>query len=169
VWFKRKPKPDPTEATREMRDMALRVEPAELGLTPTPERPHVWGVLMETGYPDAVASLVALADGTTSLYFSNGGGIIGAGEYATVRDAAGAFLSSADAHAARFAPVTDTPLPAVTRVRFYVRSFGGLLGAEADEEALGRGRHPLSPVFHAGQAVITAMREATERRETNES
>jgi hypothetical protein len=39
----------------------------------------VFGVLMETGYPEAVMSLPALSDGTASLYFSNGGGIIGAG------------------------------------------------------------------------------------------
>ena len=42
----------------------------------TPEMPVVWGVVMETGYPEAVVTLVSLGDRTTSLYFSNGGGII---------------------------------------------------------------------------------------------
>lgn len=36
------------------------------------------GALMESGYPKAVATLVTLFDGTTSLCFSTGGGIIGA-------------------------------------------------------------------------------------------
>ena len=40
----------------------------------------VLAVLMETGYPEAVATLAAVMDGSASLYFSNGGGIIGGGE-----------------------------------------------------------------------------------------
>jgi hypothetical protein len=33
---------------------------------------------------------------------------------------------------------------------------------EVMEEDLGRNLHPLSPVYHAGHAVITAIREASE-------
>ena len=39
---------------------------------------RVLALLMETGYPEAIATLVGLGDGTTSMYFSNGGGTIGA-------------------------------------------------------------------------------------------
>jgi hypothetical protein len=73
MWFRRKPKPDPTQTVRALREQALGVGAAELGLVATTERAHVWGVLMETGYPEAVATLVALGDGTTSLYFSRRG------------------------------------------------------------------------------------------------
>jgi hypothetical protein len=45
----------------------------------------ILALLMETGYPEAVATLVAVADGTSSLYFSNGGGFIGVGTPAGVR------------------------------------------------------------------------------------
>jgi hypothetical protein len=47
-------------------------------------------------------------------------------------------------------------------VRFYVRTFTGTFVGEADEQDLGYNRHALSPVFHAGHAVITAVREASE-------
>jgi hypothetical protein len=40
-----------------------------------------WAILMETGLADACYTLVAVADGSASLYFSNGGGIIGGGEH----------------------------------------------------------------------------------------
>lgn len=40
--------------------------------------------------------------------------------------------------------------------------FGGLPNLPAGEEDLGYGRHRLSPVFHAGHAVITAIRELSE-------
>ena len=116
---------------------------------------------METGYPIAVASLVAIADGTTSLYLSNGGGVIGAGAHKKVRDASARFIALVDAHADDFT-VTDThPLPKLGRVRFYVRTFDDVRTLEADERELGEGRHALSQVFHAGHAVIAAVREAS--------
>jgi len=164
VWFRRKPKPDPADNFRALREQALRVDAAALGLVASPTRAHVWGVLMETGYPEAVVTLVTLAEGTTSLYFSNGGGVIGAGEHASVRAAGDALLSAAEAHLAGFTPAEATPLPELGRVRFYVRTFGGTLGAEAEERALGERRHPLAPVFHAGHALIAAVRQATEGR-----
>jgi hypothetical protein len=163
-WFSRKPKADPADVIRGLRDMVLTVDPATLNLTPTAGRPHVWGVLMETGYEDATASLVAFADGTTSLYFSNGGGIIGAGEHAAVREASEGLLSAAESHVGRFAPVPDAALPAPGRVRFLVRTFNGTLGAEAAEADLGAGAHPLSAVFFAAHGVITAIRETTPAR-----
>ena len=52
------------------------------------------GGLMETGYPRAVATLVVVADGSTSLYLSNGGGTIGAGQHARVRSASAEFMRS---------------------------------------------------------------------------
>lgn len=160
-WFRRKPKATPAEVARDLRDKALSVEAATLGIQPTRERHRVWGALMDTGYPEGVATLVTLADGTASLYFSGGGGVIGGGAHETIRAAVLTFLEVAEAHLAGLSPTIETPLPSVGRVRFYVRTFEGTLTGEAGEEDLGEGRHPLSPVFHAGHAVITAMREAT--------
>ena len=161
MWFRRKPKSDPAGAVRGLRQQALTVDAAQLGVAPTATRAHVWGVLMETGYPEAVATLVALADGTTSLYFSNGGGVIGAGEHSAVRAASETLLSTAEEHLGELAPAVGTPLPEVGRVRFYVRTFKGTVGAEAKEEDLGEGRHILSPLFHTAHSVITAVREAS--------
>ena len=113
---------------------------------------------METGYPKAVASLVAFVDGTTSLYFSSGGGMLGAGTHESVRKASTMFLRFANEHVAKFAPASDYPLPEKGRVRFYVHTFDGVLTAERDEQDLGHQRDPLWPVFHAGHAVIAAIR-----------
>lgn len=164
MWFHRKPKRDPSEVARNLRKQALGVDAATLGLRPTTWHARVWGIIMETGYPDGVASLVAFAEGSASLYFSGGGGIIGAGEHAAVREATQAFLQEADRHLAGFLPTAETPLPAVGRVRFYLRTFDGTLGGESSERDLADNRHPLSPVFYSGQSVITAMRRVTESR-----
>jgi len=115
---------------------------------------------METGYPEAVASLVAFADGSVSLYFSNGGGVIGAGGHQVVRDAADGFLEAAEACCSQLQAAPDAPLPATGRTRFYVRTFAGTVTAEVDEQELGEGHHSLSPLFYAAHEVITRVREA---------
>ncbi len=85
-----------------MRDRALGMTPADLGLAPSAARPHVFCAVMETGYEEGVATLVAVADGSVSLYFSKGGGVIGGGSHESVRGAAAAFLDAAEAFLPRF-------------------------------------------------------------------
>jgi hypothetical protein len=158
VWWRKKEKPSPAEMFRDMRERALSVTPTELGLLPSSDRPRVWAILMETGYETAASSLVVIADGSTSLYFSNGGGMIGCGEHAPVREAGARLLAAAEAHFELLTRVADTRLPEVGRVRFYARTFDGIVGAEGGEVDLGENRHPLSPLFMAGHDVITAIR-----------
>lgn len=142
-----------------LRDAALGLQPDRVGLRPTAEHPRVWQVFMEMTRPQGVvASLVVVADGSVSIYTNTGGGILGAGEHEAVRASAGPFLRRVEAHLSEFVPATSTPLPQSGRVRFYVKTFDGLLTAEASEEDLNSDRHPLSPVFDAGHDVITAVR-----------
>jgi len=156
---------DPAATSRKLRDMALSVTAADLKLEPIEARPRVWGVLMELGYAEAVATLAVFADGSASLYISTGGGVIGAGEHKPVREEAEKLLSVTETHVADFERADETPYPKPGRVRFYVRTFQTMLTAEADEQDLGKLRHKLGPVFHAGHAVITQMRLMSERRD----
>ncbi len=116
---------------------------------------------METGYDEAVATLVVIADGTTSLYFSNGGGIIGAGQHVPVQKASSEFLTNVAGVSTRLTPTTDFPLPKRGRVRFYLLSGEGIQTAEASEQDLGHNRHELSAIFHKAHKVIAAVRENT--------
>jgi hypothetical protein len=154
--------PDAVATSRKLRDQALSVTAWDLNLEPIAARPDVWGVLMELGYPQAVATLAAFADGSTSLYVSTGGGVIGAGERKAVREEADRFLTVVQQHIEGFEPTDETPLPSAGRVRFYVRTFQSTLTAEVEDAPLARGTHKLSPVFQAGHAVITQMRLLSE-------
>lgn len=158
MWFRRRKRV--ANPVLELRSRMLAARAAELGLAPRAAT-EAWGVLMETAYPDAVVTLVALADGTTSLYFSNGGGIIGAGAHESVVAANRSFLELATALAPTLVRVDDTPMPEAGYVVFYVRTVDGTMSGAGVEEDLGKGRHPLSPLFHAGHRVITAIREAS--------
>ena len=90
-----------------------------LNLAKLPEGRRIVAMLMETGIDDSAYSLLATVDGAVSLYFSNGGGIIGAGEHERPRTAAAAFLDLAEHFAARAVPASDTPLPEDRQVIFY--------------------------------------------------
>lgn len=141
----------------QLRQQALTTPPEELEF----ERrwPRVWGSVMELGLPSgAVATLVVYADGTTSLYSSAGGGIVGSGSQRTVRRASDEFMEAATAANRGFADAAESPLPAPGRVRFYLRTTGGLRTAEAGEDELKAGGHALSALYTAGQAVLAQVR-----------
>lgn len=151
--------------SRTLRDKALSVTAAELSLAPTESHLNVWGVLMEIAYPQAVATLAVFADGTSSLYISTGGGVIGAGQHKPVRDESEKFLFAAQGLAEHLEPAEETPFPEPGRVRFYMRTFDDTVTAEATEQDLRSNHHGLGPLFHAGHAVITQMRLISERRD----
>ncbi len=113
---------------------------------------------METGYPEAIATLVAMADGTTSLYTSNGGGAIGSGEHEAVRTVALAFVNAACEFTSAMQWTDSFPLPPIGYVRFNLITARGNWTAEAPEQDLGYMRHPLSPLFHKGHEVLSAIR-----------
>ncbi|MHC4415713.1 MAG: hypothetical protein ACYS0G_10545 [Planctomycetota bacterium] len=148
------------EIFRDLRGQVLELKATTLGLPP--DAPAPLAVLMETGYPEAVATLVAVADGSASLYFSNGGGIIGGGEHEPVRAACASFIDLAARSGADLPATDEFPLPARGSVRFYVVTTAGVRTAEAVEDDLGHDRHELSPLFHGAQELITAIREHKE-------
>jgi hypothetical protein len=119
----------------------------------------VEGALMDLAYPNGSATLVAMADGTVSMYVSSGGGFLGMGGRPAVRAAAQAFLSAAKTFAAGFSEATSYPLPNPGQVRFFVTAPNSVRASEAiDEQALQAAAHALSPLYAAAQAVITQIR-----------
>jgi hypothetical protein len=152
-----------------LRNMALSLDPRQVGLKPDASRP-VFGILMETVYDDTVVTLVAMGDGSVSLYFSNGGGIIGLGEYDEPQKACFSLLSFAQEFVSQFQSTKDYPLPADGYTSFYFLTAQGVLTATARQPDLENKRNPLSPLFYKAQEVITEARLVDEkrRRELNE-
>jgi hypothetical protein len=119
---------------------------------------------METRYPEAVATLIGVVDGATSLYFSNGGGVIGAGEHPEVAEATRRWLQVCDQQISRLSATSESLPPTAGLTQFVAVTSDGLLSAVAPEHELGAGKHDLSPLFHAGQNVITQIRLLDEKR-----
>ncbi|QNN22435.1 hypothetical protein HED60_09165 [Planctomycetales bacterium ZRK34] len=141
---------------RDLRGQALQLSPDQLGLTIAPNEPVA--ILMEFSVSGNIVTLVCVTDGTTSLYFSNGGGIIGAGEHAAVRAISQKMISAAQEHLADMKQTNDFPLPLAGSVRFYCVTAEGVVTTEVAEEALA-GQHPLSALFRQGHEVIAAIRQ----------
>ena len=119
---------------------------------------------METGFPEGSATLVAMADGSASIYMSSGGGTIGGIAHETIRKAAQQMVQIASQFQPQMKQTTAFPPPQKGETIFYVLTDGGVFSASAVEEELGENRHPLSRLFHAGQAVISEFRLIDECR-----
>ena len=154
------PAPASESTTDDLRAMVLHLAPGEIGIT-AENFPHkVWGVVMETGMDTGYYTLVVLADGTTSLYFSNGGGIIGAGQHAEVKEASRQFIDLGNRMVGFAQPATSTEPPRMGSTKFFFLTFDGLRSYTAAEVELGEERDSLAPLFHAGHAVIASARQA---------
>jgi len=147
----------------DLRNMIFNLNPNEIGLSKKEFGHPVWGMVMETGFPDGSFTLVSLADGTTSLYFSNGGGIIGGGEHENVRGASEYFLSGAQHFYKSASKVSDFPSPSDGEVKFYFLTFDGVLTYSAPEEKQGNEKDELSNFFFAAHGVISELRKIEEK------
>ncbi len=128
----------------------------------------VWAVLMETGHDGAAVTVVAVAEGTASLYFSNGGGMIGLGEHDNVRTAAFALVKGAELQLEHMKKTGKFPVPMPGETIFYVVTPGGVFTYSAKEDDLGNKRDKLSPLFYEGHELITQMRIANERSQADD-
>jgi hypothetical protein len=147
-----------------LRLMALKLKAEEIGLTKNIFPNEVFGILMETGFENGSFTLLVLADGTTSLYFSNGGGIIGAGTHESVKKASKNFLLLANEFRKQTKPTNTFPYPTNQEVRFFLIGRSGVTTYSANENGLGENRDPLSKLFHASHLVITELRQVEEAR-----
>jgi hypothetical protein len=146
----------------ELRRQALHTDPAEYGMEASELFPHVFGVVADMAFPNGIATVLAFADGTTSLYTSTGSGIIGGGGHPQVVRANRVLLRTAEDHLKAFEPDTSEDTPAEGSVTIRLLTFEGRLAITEDENVLGEGHSPASPVFHAVHGVITELRQIDE-------
>jgi hypothetical protein len=154
--------PEPTYL--QLREKLLHLNPSELGLAPSPGSPDVWGVVLELGYEVGSATLVALADGTTSLHYSTGGGLLGRGDYAPVAKASKALVAFAQKYRYQMKTSQEFPLPIAGQVRFVLLAYSGTYAAEALEKSLSTGDNPLASLYQHAQETLRQMRMLAEKK-----
>ena len=116
------------------------------------------GIVMETGHPAGVVSLVVMSDGTVSLFFSKGSAVLGAGAYPGPARAARELAMAAAHFAGQMQPALDLAMPKLGMVNLFVLIDGIVRGASGKETDFGENRSPVSPLFHAAHHVIGEIR-----------
>jgi hypothetical protein len=104
------------------------------------------------------ATVISFETGDASLYLSTGGGIIGGGPHPAVADAARRFVAAARLRLAETARTDGFPRPGRGRDSFYLLTTAGVFAATRSDAALRAGTDPFSPLFGAGQDVLTQLR-----------
>jgi hypothetical protein len=147
---------------RELRQMALSTSATELGLHADAEFPHVYGVLTEFHIGEEIATVVAMRDGTASLYTTSTFGIIGGHGHEAVRKAAVTCTKIAGPFLEDSQPTQDFEYPGAGSIRLYFLTYEGARLAEAGEGEIYRMQHKLTPIFAAAQSVLTELRKVVE-------
>lgn len=153
------PKPGTRKAAfADLRMQALTGTRAAFGLDASATSATPWGVVMETGFPEGSFTLVALSDGSASIYLSSGGGSIGGRAHEAIRRASRAMVDLAAKFQPKSTATNDFPLPKDGQTIFYLLTDAGVFTVSAPEQDLGEERHAWSPLFHAGHDVIGQYR-----------
>lgn len=137
-----------------LRGAVLSLDPSSVGIHPTPDMANVWGLVMDWSLDRGVATIISLADGTTSMYLSTGGGSIGAGAHQAAAAASIKALHIAESMIDDFLPAQNAPVPAPARTALTLLTFSGLRRIEEDNTAFEKGTTRLSVVANAMQDVI---------------
>jgi hypothetical protein len=152
------PKPSPETVYQGLRNMVLCGTRDRFGLAPTSSPIEPWGVVMDWGVSSGTATVMALSDGSASIYLSGGGGYLGGQNQESVRNAALHAIEVAREYPSQMQKTTDYILPATGEIIFHLLTDSGVLTASEKENELRNPGHPLSKLGNAMQNVVTQYR-----------
>ena len=139
------------------RHLMLTSRADELGFADSGEQP--WGVAIDIGFDEATAAtVISLKDGTTSLYTTTGGGILGGGDHEAVATASRGLVAAAAGHVVDVVRRDDTDLPGSGNVTIWLRIGDDRFARTVPEAELMSGESPLASLYATGHEVITQLR-----------
>lgn len=142
-----------------LRSMALEGTRGNFGLPPasTPTQPFV--VVADWGEEKGATTIVAVADGSASVYASNGGGSIGGGQaHPSIHDAAMRAVELAAAVLPQMKRASSFPVAGRGQVAFYAVTDAGVFAATAAQEDVRANRSPFTALGNATQAIAAEYR-----------
>ncbi len=160
---------NPADAGKALRLKALTTSAEKLGFIPDKDYPKVYGVITDWNLGEHTASILAMKDGTGSLYTTSTFGIIGGQAHATVRKAAEECVKVAGQYYEKSTPISNYPYPEQGKVHFFILTHDGVRLCVGDEEGINNGRDQTTPLFAAAQNVLTALRLVTESKMKEET
>ncbi len=155
----------PADIYLDLRTVWFQTKPEDLGITPDPASKVPFAVVMDMGVDGGTTTLGSSIVGDGSLLISTGGGFVGGVEHENVRNASIHFVELSGGFVDRLQLTTELGLPLPGYVKFYVITPGGVYTTgEVSTDTLAGGTHEFSPLFLAGNEVITQIRIASENQ-----
>ncbi len=139
-----------------MRELALSILPAEVGVKPAPHQ--AYAVLLETGLISGSSSLLALIDGHLNLYMSDGGGSLGDSAKADVKASAVEMVEVANKLVSTMKPATSAPVPQTGQVQLFVITPECVYYQTAERAEIEGGKDPLSNIFALGMSAVDLLK-----------
>jgi hypothetical protein len=147
-----------------LRTQALSVTADNLGKA-APDHPQVLGAVVDIPSGEGMASVVAMADGTTSMYTSTGGGTIGAGTHVDVAEKSHALLATLQRSIDVFPFDDRVDLPNDDLVQITIITPSGRRRASVPAAAFwGQEPSTVIDIIVAVQDVITAINQIQSRK-----
>ncbi len=147
-----------------LRDLALQATRSNFGLGSgaTPTQPFV--VITDWGDPQGTTTIIAVADGSASVYRSDGSGSIGGGQaHEAVRAAAIKAVELAAAAQTSMQRATAYPPAERGQVSFYLITDAGVFTATVAQEDLTANRSPYTALAAATKEIETEYRRIERR------
>jgi hypothetical protein len=142
-----------------LRSLVLEGSRANFGLAPGSSPTQPFAVVADWGSAPGATTIVAIADGTASVYLSSGARFIGGGQsHQSIRNAALKTVELAAAVQPLMWLTTQSPLATQGQVTFYLVTDEGVFTASASADDLVANRSPFSPLAAAAQNVLTEYR-----------
>lgn len=140
----------------ELRSRALTMPRNAAGIPEPASRDAVWGVMVEW-YMGTEVALLALCDGTSSMYLGFGGGVIGGHARESVREAGATLLRECEGIRHLATPALDSGPPAKGQFRITLRTDACLLRAETPERDASTANSTFYGAYNASQRFFAAM------------
>jgi hypothetical protein len=146
-----------------MRKMAFSFTHEDMGVKMGNDY-QVYGAVVDMGVDNInTATMICFIDGTTSLYFSEGGGIIGAGQHEAVNKAVLTFLENCF----RALPITKIAesidfLPKENHHTFYLFTKAGIFSIDMDLRNVQKSREA-QLLFAQSQMVLSEIRKISKK------
>jgi hypothetical protein len=144
----------------------LRAHALQMRLPNLPDG-AIHSVLMDWPISSGMMTTLAAADGTASIYLSNGGGFLGGGQkYPAIRQAAINAIVIGGRLWPHFQPASTHELPPAGEIFFYIATNEGVHFAGATEAAMRDRTSPLRFLGAVMQEIVTQYRLVYQKPKT---
>jgi len=151
----------PREVSSQLRALALNTTPESLRLDPVSFQTQAYGAVVDVSRNDGESmTIVCFAEGSTSVYFSSGGGLVGLGSDPKVRSACRGLLAAVTERLKDAKPEVATELPTAGNVTVHGLFASGRRRITDREQSLAIGTSPYYETYKHARAVLSAVQTA---------